>query len=63
MTDEQNIAYQNAMTACAIIKAQEMTAENMQHCHLEQLTAKDFFNLIDEYGIHYNAVIKNLTGL
>jgi len=65
MTDKQSIAYQDAMTACALIEAQGMTAQNMQRQQLGQSMAYvyvDFYNLIDKYGIHHNAIITNLTG-
>lgn len=63
MTDEQKAAYINAMVACATITAAGMTAANSQAI-LDQkeppYKKADFDALIEEYGIHHNAVLTTL---
>ncbi len=63
MTDEQNIVYIQSQIACATIRALGMQAENEQRKVLDQsmaYTDEDFYSLIEEYGIHHNAVIGQL---
>ena len=59
MTEEQKAAYIIAMSTCAMIKAMGYQAENEQRKHLGQAMAytEDAFGaLIEEWGIHHNAV-------
>ena len=60
MTEEQNIVYTQGMLLQARITMEGMIAENQQRAHCgEQMayTQKSFNALIEEYGIHHNAVI------
>jgi hypothetical protein len=60
MTEEQQAAYISAQAVCALIKAMGMAAENMQRQQLGQsmVYGEDAFNVvIEEFGIHHNAVI------
>lgn len=59
MTNEQKAAYVNSQTACAMIEAMGMQAENQQRERQGYSMAygdKAFFDLIEKYGIHHNAV-------
>ena len=61
MTEEQKSAYIIAMSACAMIKALGMTADNEMRKHRGESPAwagPDFDALIDIEGIHHNAVIE-----
>lgn len=63
MTDEQNIAYVQAQTACALIEAMGMQAENKKCEIMGETPVYDFvsFNaVIEKYGIHHNAIISQL---
>lgn len=60
MTNEQKAAYVNAMAACATIEAIGMQADNDHRLSLGQSIAYDgeaFRKLLDQYGIHHNAVL------
>lgn len=63
MTEEQRIAYVQAMVCCANIEALGMAAAN-GHCLMfnEDLPYKreDFLALLDKYGIHHNQVMATL---
>lgn len=62
-TPEERAAYINARVACALIEAAGMTAENMQRDKQGESMAYDskaFRELIEEYGIHPNAVVTYL---
>ena len=59
MADEQKAAYINAQTACAMIEAMGMVAENALRKQREDTIAytfADFMGLIEKYGIYHNAV-------
>ena len=61
MTEEQKAAYIIAMSACAMIKALGMHADNQQRAHRGESMAwksEDFDALIYIEGIHHNAVIE-----
>ncbi len=63
MTPEQSAAFVNAAIARALIRAQGMTAENLQRVHREEsmaYTNEAFEKLIDEEGIGHNSVIQSL---
>ena len=65
MTPEQQVAYIQAQTACAIIEAAGMTAENKQReaCgHSMAYVEDDFDAVIQKYGIHHNAVLSLFEG-
>ncbi len=58
VTPEQQAAYVNAQTACALIEAAGMTAENKQRevCgHSMAYVEEDFLAVIEKYGIHHDA--------
>ncbi len=60
MTPEQQTAYVQAQATCALIEAMGMHAENMQRQSIGMSMAYDseaFGGLIEQYGIHHNAVI------
>jgi hypothetical protein len=64
MTEEQKAAYVIAMSACAMIKALGMMADNQQREHRGEsmaYTNEQFDALIEEHGIHHNAVIERFT--
>ena len=64
MTEEQKAAYVIAMSACAVIKALGMNADNAQRAHRGESmawTSADFDALIEIEGIHHNAVIERFT--
>jgi len=63
MTDEQKAAFIMSQTACALIEAAGMTAENNQRLHAGHsmaYTEDAFLNLIEQYGISHNAVLNFL---
>ena len=65
MTDDQKVAYINAMVACALIECAALKAENAEHLMLGQLPphGKDeIMAIIDKYGISHNAVITTFRG-
>lgn len=60
MTPEQQAAFVNAKAAAALIKAMGMVAENQHRlaCGNSVAFGEDSFNaLIEEYGIHDNAMM------
>jgi len=60
MTDEQKAAYVNAMAIAAQIEMQGMIAENQQResqGKAQAYGAEHFFETIEKYGIHHNAII------
>jgi hypothetical protein len=64
MTPEQSAAFVNAAIARALIRAQGMTAENLQRVHREESVAytnEAFEKLIDEEGIGSNSVILSFS--
>ena len=63
MTSEENIAYINAMVACALIEAKGMEAENQHRMNCGNSIAygmEAFEGLIEKYGIHHNAVVGSI---
>ncbi len=63
MSEQENIAYINAMVACAMIEAMGMQAENFQRQHNGTAMAYNddaFRALIEKYGIYHNAVIRSM---
>lgn len=61
MTEEQKAAYVIAQSACAMILALGMEAENKHREHRGEAMAYGYsaFNaLLEEYGIHHNAVLE-----
>ena len=61
---ESCAAYINAQVACALIQAKGMEAENQQRELRGESMAymeEDFAALIEEYGIHHNAVLGMLN--
>ena len=67
MTDAQfikNAAYQNAMTACALVELEAMKAENSQRAiegKSMAYTENQFMELIIKHQIGHNAVVTNLN--
>jgi hypothetical protein len=60
MTDEQKVAYVNAMVACAQIEMAGMQAENQHRMNVGNAVAygeEAFTAIIEKYGIHHNAVL------
>lgn len=57
MTENQQAAYVIAQAACATITAMGMQADNDQHPEDQPHTKEDFDALIEEWGIHHNAVL------
>ena len=66
MTDEQNVAYVQAQTTCAMVEAMGMQAENRQR-EIEgksmAYTHEHFYALIEQYGIHHNSLVTRLHNL
>lgn len=65
MTDEQEAAYVSSQTACALITAFGMVAENQDRLSQGKTIAygeEAFNDLINEYGIHHNSVITTFRG-
>ena len=65
MTDEQKAAYVFAQSVCALAKVEAMKAENMQREAEGKSMAYDevaFVSVIEEYGIHNNAMITLFHG-
>lgn len=65
MGDEQNVAYIIGMAAGALIEAMGMMSENQQRIAAGQALAYkdiDFNALMEERGLHHNALIGQLTG-
>jgi len=59
----KNIEYHRTMMLQAEIRMQTMIAENKQRevlGHSMAYVEKDFIALIDEFGVHHNAVLTNL---
>lgn len=60
MTEAQKAAYINAEAVSALIEAMGMHAENQQRAQRGEAMAysdKAFFEIINKYGIHSNAVV------
>ena len=60
MTDEQRAAFVMSQSACALIEAMGMHAENMQREQRGMAMAYNdtaFLDLVNRYGIHHNAVL------
>ena len=60
MTEEQNLAYINSQTACAMIEAMGMQAQNewRKCCNMEpEYKYQDFIDVYVRYGIDHNSVI------
>lgn len=60
MDKPEAVAYVQAMTACALIEAKGMEAENQHRlaCGNSVAYGKEAFDaLIEKYGIHHNAVL------
>lgn len=65
MNEEQRAAFLNAQTACALIEAQGMTADNQRAVAngVQPEWAKHHFDaLIDRYGLGHNAAVTWLHG-
>ncbi len=65
MTPEQQIAYLNAMVACALIEAKGMEAENLHQVSCGNSISygkEEFDSLIVKYGIHHNGAMTSLIG-
>ena len=63
LTPEQQAAFVMARSACAMITAMGMAAENDQRKALGQSMAyqdTDFQALIDQFGISHNAALNSL---
>lgn len=63
MNEVSRAAYVNAMAACAVIEMQAMLAANQARAMQSFSPAfgeEDFRALINQYGIHHNAVISYL---
>lgn len=59
MTPEQKAAYVNSQSACALIEAMGMAAENQYRERRGESVAyreESFLTLIERYGISHNAV-------
>ena len=66
MTPEQQAAYVIAMAACVTAEAAAMQAENQQRSHRGEAvayTGQAFTDLINQYGIHHNAVLTMFRNL
>jgi hypothetical protein len=65
MNEQERCTYINSMATCAMIRAMGMQAEN-RFCEAHDETPiyreKDFNALIEEYGIHHNAVLTQMRG-
>jgi len=65
MSEEQRIAYLNAMVATAMIEAIGMQAENMQRKVVGSsmaYTMDDFVKITERMGIHHNGALNVLQG-
>lgn len=63
MNEEQRIVYTQGLLLQARIRMEGMIAENQARIHLGHQVAyqeDSFAILIDEYGVHGNALIANL---
>lgn len=59
----QQVAFLQSQTACALIEAEGMKAENAHWAYLEQGPAyreADFKALVEKWGIHHNAALTTL---
>lgn len=66
MSEEQRVAYLNAMVACAMIEAMGMQAENEQRKACGYSMAYDaaaFVAVIEKYGIHHNGAVNTIHGI
>ena len=54
MNPEQQAAYVISQSACAIIEALSIIANNTSH---DSYAKTEIISLIEKYGIHHNAVI------
>jgi len=64
MTDEQSVVYTRGLLLQAEIRMQAMFAENMQRFITGASMAyneQSFLALIDEFMIHHNGLMRNLT--
>lgn len=60
MTEEQQAAYVIAMSVCCMVKAMSFNAANEYRARRGEAQAypeEAFAKLIEEYGIHHNAVL------
>ncbi len=65
MTREQQMIYVQGQIVCAQVEIFGMQAENMQRQQLGQSMAfvyDDFMKVINQYGVHHNAVIGLFQG-
>lgn len=64
MTQEQNLVYVQGRLLQAAIHMHAMVAENTM-CQLRGTSPAygedQFLQLIDEYGVHHNALVRDLT--
>ncbi len=63
MTDEQKAAFLQSQSACAMIEAMGMQAENQRRIYRNESLAYDaraFIGLLERYGIHHNAALETL---
>lgn len=66
MDREQRITYMNSQIACAQIEAIGMSAANTERILNKEpplYSHQDFLNLINQYGIHHNAVVSFLESV
>jgi hypothetical protein len=66
MTDEQRLVYTRGILLNAEITMNAMIADNKQREVMGESIAygeKAFIDLIEEYGIHHNALIESISGI
>lgn len=61
MTEDQKAAYVIAQAAAACIEAVGMLAENMQYSNDQPYSHHHFKALIEDYGLHHNALMRYFT--
>jgi len=57
----QNIAYINAQIVSATMEMEGMKAENSQHQDNQPYGEKQFFALIERYGLGHNSIVTKLN--
>ena len=65
MNEQEGIAYVQAMAIGGLIEAMGMMALNQYRIQRDETPAYDdthFHKLMEERGLHHNAIITNLTG-
>jgi hypothetical protein len=62
-TAARELDYGITVSVQALIKAMGMQAANNQHSQNQPYTQKDFDSIIEDLGIHHNAILSRWEGI